>query len=158
MKGSNPTEALEAIENMRQFQDELDSARARREARRPSKRSQAKRPRLAQSPVGHATPGQRARIADRACTVCGEHAGHCHPAHLIPRGASKPDAANDERMTVPLCPECHRLYDDGPLDLLPHLEPYWRDAIVAAVEAVGLMAALKRITKRRDWVPVEEVV
>lgn len=58
-------------------------------------------------------------------------------------------------MVVPLCPACHRDFDDGDLDLLPYLEPHWREQVARAVEAVGLMAALKRITKRRDWRPVE---
>jgi hypothetical protein len=156
MKGSNPTEAMDALEAMGRFEAELADARRRRESRRPGKRSQAKRPRIARSPLGHATPEQRSRVADRACIVCGKHAGNCHPAHLIPRAASPSDSADDERMTVPLCPVCHPEYDEGQLDLLPHLEPYWRDAIIAAVEAVGLMAALKRITKRR-WVPEEAV-
>lgn len=158
MKGSNLTEYLESVERMRRFQDGLRDADRRREARRPSKRSQSKRSRLARSPLGHATAEQRLRVADRVCVVCGRHAGHCHPAHLVPRGATSQETANDERVVIPLCPGCHQEFDDGPLDLLPHLEPYWRDAIAAAVEAVGLMAALRRITKRRDWVPVEEMM
>jgi hypothetical protein len=119
------------------------------------KRSELKRgsgPRR-RTPLGHCTPDQRERVRDRACIVCGEYAGDCHPAHVIDRAAVNANCADDVRAVVPLCPMCHRAYDAGLLDLSPHLEPHWRDAVAWAVEAVGLFRALRRITNQR-WAPV----
>jgi hypothetical protein len=48
---------------------------------------------------------------------------------------------------VPLCRRrCHRAYDSGELDLLPHLEPAWRAQLAHAVGHVGLIGALRRIS------------
>jgi hypothetical protein len=43
-------------------------------------------------------------------------------------------------------------YDQGRLDLLPHLEPAWRAQLAHAVGHVGLIGALRRIggTRRPD--------
>lgn len=56
------------------------------------------------------------------------------------------EAANDTRAVVPLCFLCHRLFDDADLDLLPYLEPRWRDSQEWAAGAVGLASALRSIT------------
>lgn len=116
------------------------------------KRSAPKSRRGAISP---ATPAQRARVKDRACIVCAAHP--CQPAHLIDRSLA-PEAGDRVVIVVPLCPPCHYEYDEGSLDLSPYLEPHWRDSVAAAVEAVGLLRALKRITKA-TWtvVPSEQV-
>jgi 5-methylcytosine-specific restriction endonuclease McrA len=104
--------------------------------------------------ISPATPAQRARVKDRACIVCAAHP--CDPAHLIDRSLA-PSAGDDVRMVVPLCRPCHHDYDEGDRDLSPYLEPYWRDAIACAVEAIGLFRALKRITKSTSVVvPSEE--
>jgi hypothetical protein len=113
--------------------------------------------RLKATPLGHCTEEQKARVASLACIVCGEHLGHCHPAHVIDRASVNAEAADDVRAVVPLCPPCHRMYDDGDLDLSPHLEPRWRDSLGWAVEAVGLFVALRRITGKR-WKPIEEAL
>lgn len=145
-------------------QAQREAARAetarRREERRPKgfgrssgpKRSSVSRRSKAISP---ATPAQRERVAEKACLVCASHP--CDPVHLIDRSLASA-AGDDTRMVVPLCRLCHRDYDDGDLDLLPYLEPHWRDAQACAVEAVGLFRALKRTTKS-TWiiVPSEEV-
>ncbi len=60
---------------------------------------------------------------------------------------------DETRLVVPLCRLCHHDYDEGSLDLSPYLEPQWRDAIACAVEAIGLLRTLKRITKA-TWVVV----
>jgi hypothetical protein len=60
-----------------------------------------------------------------------------------------PEAADDVRAVVPLCPEDHYLYDINDLDLLPHLEPEWRDSQEWAAGAVGLASALRSITGDR---------
>jgi hypothetical protein len=51
------------------------------------------------APVGRCTKEQKARVAGKACIVCREYAGHCHPAHVVPRGHVKmsEEAANDVR-------------------------------------------------------------
>ncbi len=103
------------------------------------------------SGVSPATAAQRRRVADRACIVCARQP--CHPAHLIDRSLA-PSSGDVTEIVVPLCPHCHREYDDGRLDLSPYLEPRWRDAVAAAVGTVGLFRALRRITKR-DWMPVD---
>jgi hypothetical protein len=95
-------------------------------------------------------------VRDLACVACGEHAGHCHPAHLIDRATVSAEFADDVRAVIPLCPMCHRAYDAELLDLSPHLEPRWRDSVAWAVEAVGLFRALRRITNQR-WVPADSI-
>jgi hypothetical protein len=109
---------------------------------------------LKRTPLGHCTPEQKERVRDKACIACGLALGECHPAHLIDSGGLSIEIANDVRAVVPLCAVCHRLYDDRQLDLSTVLEPLWRDAVVWAVEAVGLFRALRRITGQR-WAPVE---
>lgn len=94
--------------------------------------------------ISPATPAQRERVKDRACIVCAAHPSD--PAHLIDRSLA-PGAGDTTVMVVPLCRPCHRDYDEGSLDLLPYLEPHWRDAIAIAVEELGLLRTLKRITK-----------
>jgi hypothetical protein len=89
-----------------------------------------------------ATDAQRAAVAGRTCIVCGsEH--RIDPAHLIPRSLG---GCGDARCVVPLCRPCHRVYDGGRLDLLPHLEPAWRAQLAHAVGHVGLIGALRRIS------------
>ncbi len=120
------------------------SSELKRTALRPSKGG-----------ISPATPDQRERVKDRACIVCAAHP--CDPAHLIDRSLA-PGSGDSSAMVVPLCRPCHRAYDDGDLDLTPYVEPHWRDAVACAVEAVGLIGALRRISKRQ-WtvVPSEEV-
>ena len=73
------------------------------------------------------------------------------PAHLIPRSLG---GCGDPLCVVPLCRRpCHRAYDSGELDLLPHLEPAWRAQLAHAVGHVGLIAALRRISGTRDAEP-----
>jgi hypothetical protein len=47
----------------------------------------------------------------------------------------------------------HRAYDRGRLDLVPYLEPRFRDQIAHAVGHVGLVGALRRRSGRRDADP-----
>jgi hypothetical protein len=105
---------------------------------------------LRRTPLGHCTPEQRERVRGLPCIACGVFSGPCHPAHVIDRATVSQDAADDVRACVPLCFPHHRAYD-----LLPYLEPRWRDSLEWAVGAVGLLRALRRITNRR-WVPESE--
>jgi hypothetical protein len=98
--------------------------------------------------ISPAHPSQRARVAGKVCAVSDCGATHCDPAHLIDRSLGGDD---DPRATVPLCRPHHDAYDDGDLSLLEHLEPHFREELAYAVEMVGLMTALKRITNRH-WI------
>jgi hypothetical protein len=75
-------------------------------------------------------------------------------AHVVPRGHPKMSQpmADDVRAVVPLCPGakgCHRLFDCGEVDLLPYLEPAWRDSQEWAAGAVGLATAVRSISVER---------
>jgi hypothetical protein len=112
--------------------------RAKLRARTPLRRT---RP-LARTASLAATDSQRAAVAGRPCIVCGVTTG-VDPAHLIPRSLG---GCGDPLCVVPLCRRsCHRAYDSGELDLLPHLEPGWRPQLAHAVGHVGLVGALRRI-------------
>lgn len=102
---------------------------------------------LKRGPLGHCTDAQKARVAEHCCIVCGKHFDRCEPAHVVPRGHPKMTdvAANDTRAVVPLCHEDHLSFDEG-MDLLPFLEPDWRDAQEWAAGAVGLATALRSIS------------
>jgi hypothetical protein len=66
-------------------------------------------------------------------------------------------AGDDPRAVVPLCrAEHHREFDEGRLDLASYLEPHWRESIAWAVEAVGLFAALRRITGPKTLAEIAE--
>ena len=47
---------------------------------------------------------------------------------------------------VPRCRLCHRAYDLGDLDLLPHLEPRWRPELAHALLHLGLLRLLRRLS------------
>ena len=92
------------------------------------------------------TPEQQAKVADKWCVACGE--SPCDPAHLIPRGTTT-IGQDDARAVIELCRKCHRLYDDGQLDVLPWLEPHRLEELAYAVSRVGLIATLERVTNTR---------
>lgn len=107
-------------------------------ARKPLRRTTP----LARTASLAATERQRAAVAGRPCIVCGTTTG-VDPAHLIPRSLG---GCGDPLCVVPVCRRrCHRAYDTGELDLLPHLEPGWRTHLAHAVGHVGLVGALRRI-------------
>ena len=113
--------------------------RAQLRANRPLRRTTP----LQRTPSMTATDSQRAAVAGRPCIVCGSEHG-VDPAHLIPRSLG---GCGDPLCVVPLCRRpCHRAYDSGELDLLPHLEPEWRAQLAHAVGHVGLIGALRRIS------------
>lgn len=94
-----------------------------------------------------ASVAQRRKVRLVPCIRCGRDG--VHPAHVIDRSLGGDD---DPRAVVPLCPECHRLYDTGAISILEYLEPHYRVELAYAVELVGLIAALDRITNER-YVP-----
>lgn len=89
------------------------------------------------------------------CLGCGRQRSEwlaLDPAHLWPRGLG---GCDDELCVVPLCRTfdgsgCHRLYDDGKLDLLPKLEPHYRRELAHAVVHGGLVAVYERVTGDRS--------
>ncbi len=79
---------------------ELASVSDRRREERPKAITTLNR----SKPLGHASVEQKAKVADRACLVCGEHP--CDPAHLIPRDWTT--AGQDDALAVvPLCRSHH---------------------------------------------------
>ena len=114
----------------------------RRRTRLRNRTTLKRRTPLRSSPSMAASEAQRAAVAGRACIVCGT-TRRIDPAHLIPRSLG---GCGDARCVVPLCRPCHRVYDGGRLDLLPHLEPAWRAQLAHAVGHVGLIGALRRIS------------
>lgn len=127
-------------------------------ATKPAPKPRAQMPRTTtakkRKAISEASPAQRKATAERACVYCAQHAGSCHPAHLIPKGLAD-DGGGDLRATVPLCPTHHRLFDEGELSILAELEPHWREHLAYAVERVGLLPTLRRVTNQR-WAPVVE--
>jgi hypothetical protein len=93
-----------------------------------------------------ASPAQRAKIVGAACVVCRQTKG-ITPAHLAPRSMGGCDEPPD--CVVPLCWMHHRLYDTGGLELLPHLEPAWREEVAHAVLHLGLIGAVRRLPAGR---------
>ena len=95
---------------------------------------------------------QRQKVRGAACLVCWQ--APVDPAHLISRGVAS-DRAGDPRRVIPLCRKCHRLFDEGVLDLLPHLRP--DDGIEELGHAVtvhprGLVGVLEDVTNQK-WEP-----
>jgi hypothetical protein len=94
-----------------------------------------------------ASEPQRRKVDGAPCVACG--AEETDPAHLAARargGCDHPDCV------AALCRSCHRAYDTGRLDLLPHLEPRYRRELAHAVGHLGLIGALERLTGER-WRP-----
>jgi hypothetical protein len=110
-------------------------------------RTDGARPRLRARPISEASPAQREKCRDRGCVVC-RSPGPCDPAHVISRGQLI-DGQDDPLAVVPLCREHHRAYDTGQLNLLPYLEPHWRDELAFAVQRYGLISTLRRVTNDR---------
>jgi hypothetical protein len=102
---------------------------------------------LRRSPVSPASEEQRVKVAGRACLVCGRRP--VDPAHLVSRSLGGCDEPN---CVVPLCRRCHRDYDRGELDLLPHLEPRCRAEVAHALTHLPLIGVLRRVSGRR-WAP-----
>jgi hypothetical protein len=100
--------------------------------------------------ISPASKAQREKVRLVPCIRCGTDG--CHPAHVIDRSLGGDD---DPRAVVPLCPRCHRLYDDGAISILEHLEPHYRVELAYAVVLVGLVAAIERTTNER-WAPREK--
>lgn len=102
---------------------------------------------LRRSAVSPASDAQRAKVAGRACLVCGGRP--VDPAHLVPRSLGGCDLPE---CVVPLDRRCRRAYDRGEFDLLPQLEPRYRAELAHGLQHVGLLLLLRRVTGMR-WEP-----
>jgi hypothetical protein len=72
------------------------------------------------------------------CRICGSRM-RLQAAHIVPRSLG---GGQSEDSICPLCPECHRDYDNLRLDLLPALT-YAEQA--EAVRVIGINRALQRL-------------
>lgn len=97
---------------------------------------------------------EKARVAGYclACGVEGSVYVRIDPSHVVDRSLG---GCDDELCTVPLCRRCHRAYDDHKIDLLPKLEPNYRDELAHAIGHLGLLATLERVTGLH-WQPATE--
>lgn len=93
-----------------------------------------------------ASKAQRAKCRFSTCACCG--APNPDPAHLIPRSLCS-IGQDDPQAVIPLCRTHHRQYDQGGLDILADLEPLYRTELAFAVQRVGLMLTVRRVTNTR---------
>lgn len=96
-----------------------------------------------------ASEAQRPKVRGAPCIVCDERP--VDPAHLVARARG---GCDDPDCVVALCRRCHRAFDRGELDLLPHLEPGFRAELAHAVGHLPLLALLLRLTGAR-WAPTD---
>lgn len=94
--------------------------------------------------ISAASQAQREAVRGRSCLVCARTP--VDPMHVVPRGMG---GCSDALCVVPACRECHRAYDNGTLDLVPYLEPRFRDQQAHAVSHLGLARAYWRLTNER---------
>jgi hypothetical protein len=122
-----------------------------RRGRPPARHSRLRRRTpLRRSPFAPASAAQRAKVAGQACIACGSRRA-IDPAHLTPRSRG---GCDEPECVAPLCRTCHRAFDRGELDLLPHLEPRFRAELAHALSHQPLLALLRRVTGTR-WRPCE---
>jgi hypothetical protein len=89
----------------------------------------------------------RAKVdSEGECRVCRNGLG-LEAAHTIGRVHDPSNGKVRPVDIVPLCGTCHRRYDGRDLDLLPYLT---HEEQAAAVEHVGIVGALRRISSDRD--------
>jgi 5-methylcytosine-specific restriction endonuclease McrA len=91
------------------------------------------------------TAARRKVDLESVCRVC-HGTWALQAAHIIPRSRIKPGLGEDARNIVPLCPDCHKAYDEGGFDLLPYLS---HEEQAYAVGLVGLFEAYRRISNER---------
>lgn len=103
-------------------------------------------------PVRDWTDAIAKRDREGRCRVCGA-ASPLEAAHVIGREHDQPTRSRPALLVVlpddvvPLCRDHHREYDARRLDLLPHLTHAEQ---AAAVRHVGIVAAYRRATGRRE--------
>lgn len=100
---------------------------------------------------------QREKAHHIGCIVCGlqSHETRIDPAHVLSRALGGCDAA---MCVVPLCAKHHDQYDQGELDLLPHMTngQYVEELQHALGHMNGNIIGLLRHISGRRWEPVDE--
>ncbi len=91
--------------------------------------------------ISPASPAQRAKIEREPCVVCGAPAST--PMHLWPRGRG---GCDDPLCVLPACWACHRSYDTGELELLPHIVKRHRAEIAHAQLHTDPTSLLSRLS------------
>jgi len=119
--------------------------RLRRRPLRPGTRAPCRRTPPARAPFAPASAAQRDAVRGQPCIVCGGRTA-VDPAHLVPRSLG---GCEHRLCVVALCRAHHRAYDQGGLDLVPHLEPRLRAQADHAVAHLGLAGALRRLSGGR---------
>lgn len=90
-------------------------------------------------------PREKVEAEGNRCRICG--ASPAEAAHIIPRSRVSPGPGENPLNIVPLDRKCHAAFDGLRLDILPYLS---RGEQSYAVELVGLIEAVRRLTGRRD--------
>ena len=91
--------------------------------------------------ISPASPNQKAKIKGQPCVVCGKPA--TTPMHLWSRGKG---GCDDPLCVLPACWHCHRAYDTGKLELLPHIVKHHRAEIAHAQLHTDPVSLLERLT------------
>jgi hypothetical protein len=114
-------------------------------------RSASQRPRRS---FTAASPEQRAKTSVQVCTVIECASLECDAAHLTPRSFRGCDHAD---CVIALCRRHHRDFDDGRLDLLPHLAGRGFEAELAHMQShySDPLSVVFRLSGQR-WVPERE--
>lgn len=103
-----------------------------------------------------ASDEQRAKVSVHVCAVveCQRH--DCDPAHLTPRSFR---GCDHPACVIALCREHHRQFDDGRLDLLPHLAARGFEAELAHMQGhySDPLSVIFRLSGMR-WAPETEFV
>lgn len=146
----------EKVRRWQQRSREKAAENARAKPRKPLGRSSGpkrKAPAKRRAPISAASPAQREKVRDAVSIISGQ--GPCDPAHIVSRAKG---GCNDPLCVVALTRDEHRAYDQGDLDLLPHLIrarkiPELQHALAHADGS--LLRLLERVTNRR-WAPLGE--
>jgi hypothetical protein len=111
------------------------------------------KPRARKPTFTPASKAQRAKVALTSCAVADCASVACDPAHLTPRARG---GCDDPDCVVSLCRTHHRQFDDGALDLLPHLahRGYGRELGHMMAHYEDPLSVLHRLTGQR-WITQE---
>lgn len=101
----------------------------------------ARRTPLKQRAISPASPAQRAKVKGARCVHCPRPARD--PMHLCPRGKG---GCDDPLCVVPGCRRCHRLFDEGELDLLGDLVRRFKPELAHALLHLTPIALVERLT------------
>jgi hypothetical protein len=101
----------------------------------------ARRTALKRRPISPASKAQRAKVKGARCVHCKLPARD--PMHLCPRSRG---GCDDPLCVVPGCRRCHRLFDEGKLDLMRDLVRGFRAELAHAQLHMSPIALVERLT------------